>query len=238
AIATARYARQLINEGAIGNIVSAQMRGKEDHRGGGEDLMVLGTHAMDLLRYLLGRNPMWVFATVTMDDGRAVMLGEAVDGPEELGLIAGDRIHALYGFGNGVTATFESRRNQEDANRFGLQIFGTRGIMTVYNLSQDIHIYEAPYWRPDRTVLVRDVCLEAEKNAPSAHSFQSPQMEGNAIIVREILQAREEGRRPISSGHDGRWALEMIHGIYASHMEGGRVNLPLVNRDHPLSNYD
>ena len=235
---TAQYARKLINAGAIGDVVSAQMRGKEDTRGGGEDLMVLGTHALDLLRYLLGRNPAWVFGSVTTDDGRPIQPGDAIDGPAGLGLIAGDRIHALYGFGNGVTATFESRRNQEDSNRFGVQIYGTRGIMTVYHLSQEISIYESPYWRPDRTVLVRNISMEAMEKSEVHTEFQTPQLEGNATIVRDILQAREEGRRPVSSGHDGRWSLEMIHGIYASHLYGGRISLPLENRDHPLYSYD
>ena len=64
------HARQLIVDGAIGDILHVGMNGKEDHRGGGEDLMVLGTHLFDMLRFLLGRNPAWVQASVTMAGGR------------------------------------------------------------------------------------------------------------------------------------------------------------------------
>ena len=106
--ASVHYGKKLLDEGKIGTVLSAQMRGKEDARGGGEDLMVLGTHSFDTLRFLLGSNPEWVFAHVSMSDGRPVTKEDAVEGPEELGLIAGDHVHALYGFENGVTATFES----------------------------------------------------------------------------------------------------------------------------------
>lgn len=234
--AVVRYAKRLLADGAIGDILSAQMRGKEDHRGGGEDLMVLGTHMFDTLRFLLGHNPAWVFAAVVTDEGKPVTIEDAIEGPEEIGLIAGDRVHALYGFGHGVTATFESRRNQEDAGRFGLQIFGTKGIMTVYDGSQQVCIYEAPYWRPDRDTRVRNVTGEAlAALPPEARDRKDLQMAANVAIVEDVLQAREQGRRPVSSGHDGRWALEMIHGVYAAHLYGERVALPLENRNHPLS---
>ena len=119
--AAVHYGRKLLEKGAIGTVLSAQMRGKEDRRGGGEDLMVLGTHTFDTLRFLLGSDPEWVFAHVSMADGRPVTKADAVEGPEEMGLIAGDHIHALYGFKNGVTATFESGRNQSaSAGRFWL----------------------------------------------------------------------------------------------------------------------
>jgi predicted dehydrogenase len=232
-----RYAKRLLAEGAIGDILTVQMHGKEDRRGGGEDLMVLGTHLFDTLRFLLGRNPAWVFATVTMEDGRPVTREAAAEGPEELGLIAGDRIHALYGFGHGVTATFETRRHQETAgvNRFGLWIFGSKGILTVHNGSQQVRLYESPVWHPDATVPVRDITAEA---LGQARDGQPPAgqlaMAANAAIVRDVLQAREEGRRPVNSGYDGRWALEMIHGVYASHLAGARVPLPLAHREHPL----
>ena len=232
------YGKKLLEEGKIGTVLSAQMRGKEDARGGGEDLMVLGTHSFDTLRFLLGSNPEWVFAHVSMSDGRPVTKEDAVEGPEELGLIAGDHIHALYGFENGVTATFESRRNQgEFGGRHGLQILGSKGIMSVYDASQQVRIYGASFWRPDVSHPVHNVTSEAIASLPENQSqnLNDLQMVANVAIVREILQAREEGRQPINSAHDGRWALEMIHGIYASHLQGQRITLPLANRNHPLS---
>src|SRR5262249_42334775 len=50
-----RYERvkELIAEGAIGEVLELRGRGKEDHRGGGEDLMVLGGHILHLCHDLL-----------------------------------------------------------------------------------------------------------------------------------------------------------------------------------------
>lgn len=233
----AHYAREQLSEGAIGEILNVCMHGKEDSRGGGEDLMVLGTHLFDMLRFLLGRNPIWVSATVTEERGKPITCEDAVEGPEELGLIAGDVIHALYGFGNGVTATFETRRNQPNhRHRYGMWIYGTEGIMTVHDASQQVRIYESPIWHPDADVPVRNLTEEVLGVKPDEQpSLSDLQMAANVEIVRDVLLAGEEGRRPVNSGYDGRWALEMIHGIYASHLYGERVGLPLENRSHPLA---
>jgi predicted dehydrogenase len=234
--AAAHYAKQLLSEGVLGDILSVQMHGKEDQRGGGEDLMVLGTHLFDMLRFLLGRNPSWVYGSVTTHHGQSITIDQAIEGPEELGLIAGDKIHALFGFGNGLTATFETRRNQpNDPFRYGMWIYGTKGIMTVHDASQQIRIYEAPIWHPDADIPVRDITVEAlGLNPEDQSSLNELQMKANVAIVNDVLLAREEGRRPVNSGYDGRWALEMIHGIYASHLYGVRLGLPLDNREHPL----
>lgn len=46
--------KELIAAGKIGEVIELRGRGKEDRRGGGEDLMVLGTHIMDLMRWFAG----------------------------------------------------------------------------------------------------------------------------------------------------------------------------------------
>ena len=50
---------QLLGDGKIGRVLEYQMHGKEDRRGGGEDLWVLGTHIFDLTQHLAG-TPLWV----------------------------------------------------------------------------------------------------------------------------------------------------------------------------------
>lgn len=58
------YAKALIDAGEIGVIQEIRARGKEDRRAGGEDLLVLGSHLCDMLRFFLG-NPEWTLAHVT-----------------------------------------------------------------------------------------------------------------------------------------------------------------------------
>ena len=116
-----------------------------------------------------------------------------------------------------------------------MQILGSKGIMSVYNGSQQIRIYEAPFWRPDYDAPVRNVTAEAIAALPTdKRPTIDLQMAANVAIVRDVLKARGEEREPINSGRDGRWALEMIYGVYASHLSGKRVALPLTNRKHPL----
>ena len=54
------HAQKAIAEGVLGDILELRGRGKEDRRGGGEDLMVLGTHVMDLMR-LFAVDARWCF---------------------------------------------------------------------------------------------------------------------------------------------------------------------------------
>jgi hypothetical protein len=57
---------------------------------------------------------------------------------------------------------------------------------------------------------------------------------GNRRAAWDLLCAAQQDREPVSSGKDARWALEMIHGVYASHLAGKRLALPLNQRRHPL----
>src|SRR5262245_43467747 len=43
--------KDMIAEGKLGDVLELRGRGKEDARVGGQDLMVLGTHIMDLMRF-------------------------------------------------------------------------------------------------------------------------------------------------------------------------------------------
>ena len=55
---------------------------------------------------------------------------------------------------------------------------------------------------------------------------------GNHYIVRDLLAAIAEDRKPLSSSHDGRWSLEMIHAIYDAHRTGG-AGAPAARRPRP-----
>jgi hypothetical protein len=56
---------------------------------------------------------------------------------------------------------------------------------------------------------------------------------GNILAVRDIMQKAEKGGQPVSSGRDARASLEMILGVYKSHLEGRRVEFPIGGK-HPL----
>ena len=53
--------------------------------------------------------------------------------------------------------------------------------------------------------------------------------------MKDLIDAIEKDRNPISSMYDARAATEMIVGIFESHRLGGPVAYPLVNRKNPLT---
>ena len=95
---------ELIADGKLGTLLELRARGKEDIRGGGEDLWVLGPHVLDLMVHF-GGAPQWCSATVTTH-GRPVAPNDFITGPEGLPMIAGDCITASFGLADGPTGFF------------------------------------------------------------------------------------------------------------------------------------
>ncbi|MBM3784828.1 MAG: Gfo/Idh/MocA family oxidoreductase [Acidobacteria bacterium] len=63
-------AKAMVDAGEIGEVQEIRTRGKEDRRAGGEDMMVLGSHLCDMMRFFLG-NPEWTVAHVTTNGARS-----------------------------------------------------------------------------------------------------------------------------------------------------------------------
>lgn len=225
--------RQLLQEGRIGDLIEVRARGKEDSRGGGEDLMVLGDHLLDLTRLLAG-NPEWCFARVTQG-GKPVTRAEVRAASEDLGPIAGDAIVATYGLPGGAVGYFGSQRARAGAGqRFGLSLYGTKGVISLGTgtLPPAWLLEDASWtlfqgkgsWQPITSAGVggeeplKDGSLRA----------------GNRLAAADLIRCVEERKEPLSSLRDGRASLEMILAVYESHRRGGPVPLPLETRKHPL----
>ena len=100
-----RTMKRMIERGEIGRPLTFYGRGKEDERGGGEDLVVLGTHILDIGLYLFGR-PEYVFADVSVD-GRPITTGDCTPPTEPIGLCAGDaNFWSSFRFPQGVQGVF------------------------------------------------------------------------------------------------------------------------------------
>jgi predicted dehydrogenase len=225
--------RELIAAGRIGDLLELRARGKEDHRGGGEDLMVLGTHLMDLIRFLAG-DPQWCFARVTQQ-GKPVTRAEVREGAEGLGPLAGDAISASYGMPDSVTGYFASHRARHGANaRFGLHVFGSKGQLFIgMGALPSIYLLEDPSWNPGQSGAAWQPVTSAGVGAKEPLTDTSLRY-GNGLIARDLIRSMEEDRPPLGSVHDGRAALEMILAVYESHRANAPVSLPLRNRSHPL----
>jgi predicted dehydrogenase len=225
---------ELIASGRIGDVVELHGHGKCDRRGGGEDLMVLGTHAFDLMRFLVG-DPRWCFARVTVD-GRKATPGDVRQFPEGIGPGVGDHIAATYGFGKPIVGHFTTFKTKAGASaRYWLEVRGTKGIIHLgYGALPPAYLCEDPSWMPGKSKAPWQEITSAGVGKPERLKAADVGT-GNRWIADDLIAAIEEDRPPLGSIADGQAALEMILAVYESHRLGRHVDLPLKNRRHQLA---
>src|SRR6185503_1875646 len=147
------HLKKLIDDGLIGQLLEIRTRGKEDQRAGGEDMMVLGTHCMYLMRFF-GGSPLWCTARVTQD-GRDVTPEDRRAATEPLGPIAGDTIHATFAFPKGVQGHFASQKVPKgEGGRFQCTLYGSKGV-AHFGIGTDSTVFylPEPRWLPGKSVL-------------------------------------------------------------------------------------
>ena len=54
-------------------------------------------------------------------------------------------------------------------------------------------------------------------------------------MVRDLLQAVDQRRRPICDGIDGRWVIEMVMGIHEAALTQQVLKFPLSTRENPYA---
>ena len=64
----------MLDDGKIGTIQAIYASGKQDHRGGGEDMIVLGTHLFNMMRFFVG-DVAWMQSHVTAN-GKEIAYGD------------------------------------------------------------------------------------------------------------------------------------------------------------------
>jgi predicted dehydrogenase len=226
--------KEMIADGRLGSILEMRGRGKEDQRGGGEDLMVLGTHIMDLMRLLAG-DAQSCLSRVSVNGKPATKDDIGTKNPEGMGPILGDQISATYTFDKGAMGFFGTHKAKEGAGtRFGLTVYGTRGVvqLTTGDLPA-VWFLDDPSWFPGKSKAAWKEVTSAGVDKPEPLASKSGM--GNVWIVKDLMDAIENDRQPLGSMYDGRAALEMILAVYESHRLKGVVELPLKNRKHPLT---
>jgi len=198
--------KRMLDTGEIGPVYALQAFGKQDHRGGGEDMMVLGTHLFNIMRYLAG-DVAWMFSQVT-DSGREIGPADVREGHEPIGPIAGDSVYSYFAFESGVSGHFSSRADQPGGSRrYGMDILGRNGRIAFRGgAAESLSVYPHGVWSPgDSAQAWKPVDVD-----------QLPLREGNRLAVQDLVECIETGREPVSSARDARAALEMILGAYES----------------------
>ena len=220
--------KKVIDDKIIGTLLEVRARGKEDHRAGGEDLIVMGTHAFDLMRYFAG-DAQWCQADFTQN-GQPATMADVREATEPLGPILGNRLHAMYGFAMGAAGHFSSMKTKEAGTRWGVDFYGSSGIVTIR-----VDVLPKVSWLDDAT-WAPGTSGKAWQALPDLPEFvmQDQKRERHKFIVDEWIAAIEEDRVPTVSLQDGRAAHEMIQGAFQAYVDSGRVALPLEKRGHPL----
>ncbi len=220
--------KALLAQGLIGQVRQVQIYGKQDSRAGGEDMIVLGTHDFDLMRFYFG-DPRWCMASVTRA-GRDITRADVRPGREPI-LVAGDTIHAMFGFPNAVTVHWTSVKTGDHWNtsfskreKWGFEILGTKGIIAQQSGSGSAWLDSPFLAQKDDTVKWRDL--------PQPTNWEWTQHARHPI--KSLIHAIETNTQPVCSGYDGRWAVEMVAAVYESERTQARVRLPLTDRGNPL----
>jgi predicted dehydrogenase len=238
AMAPVQQARKNLQAGKYGKLVRMRARPKDDQRGGGEELLIHGTHWLDLMIYFASV-PRWVSGHLSVG-GRDVIRADRREGTGAFGPLAGDSFAACYGFEHGVRGFFDSTANLARADRwcYGLQLECADATLLVRN-GGEVFVY------PANTVIPENPKLTWEKLwVEDWHFFPDHRPRpltdylhrSNQTLVKDLIQAVELDRQPLTSGEDARLALEMIQGVYASHFaDGARLPIPLKVRQHPLT---
>lgn len=234
--AYAHRAKAMIEASEIGVVQEVRTRGKEDRRAGGEDLMVLGSHLFDMLRYFLG-DPKWVVSHVT-GNGEEMSAKHVKKPTEPIGPVAGTQISAMFAFDGGVHGYFASRASDKtDPLRFGTWIYGSKGVLFLpFGIYPDggLYVLRSPAWLPDEKTRWERVEVKADLSGQGIGGAQKGQI-ANALMVADLLPAIEGNGKPCCDEDDGRWTIEMVHGVYRAQQSGDRVSFPLRSRNHPLS---
>jgi predicted dehydrogenase len=198
--------------------------------------MVLGTHLLDMMRFFAG-DPEWVFGCVTRD-GADVSREDVRDATEPIGPVAGDAVLGVFGFPGGVQGIFRSVRNRTaGGTRWGVTCTGTKGVISMLYADSPTASICRNELLLEKGGVYEKLDIEREPDIPGADPLETVTFHtrGNRLAVCDLMEAAEKGREPLSGGRDALWALEMIMGVYRSHLDKRRVSFPLSERSHPLA---
>jgi predicted dehydrogenase len=133
--------REIIQSGELGTIHHARVRYRSDNRAGpgrpwdwwsdvargGGLLGAIGSHAVDALRFLLGREPTEVLGVLAT---HIPARPDAQSGGARL-VTSDDEVQALLGFGGGLTAAMSLSAVEPGKPMHVVEVFGTRGGLRV-----------------------------------------------------------------------------------------------------------
>jgi predicted dehydrogenase len=218
--------KQLVASGEIGELKEVRVRGKQDQRGGGLDLWVLGGHGFNLATLFTG--PANSCEATILVEGRPATKADIRLGDEGVGLIVGDEIHARYETKSGIPLYFDSKKGTwTKGTSFGARLIGTKGVISLQIDEEPLAILE----RDGNKTPITTAGIGKPEPIKDIRLING----GHHGAVRDLLAAIAEKRAPLCGPEAGRETVELTLGVFASFAaDGKKVTLPLADRQHPL----
>ncbi|MBI3971611.1 MAG: Gfo/Idh/MocA family oxidoreductase [Chloroflexi bacterium] len=231
----AKKLRELVKQGFIGEPQAVRLRNKGYY--GGYGIIHQGCHALALAISVVG--PARAVSAHMVTAGRPTTVDDVYQGPYGYGLVAGQHMTCLYELQNGAYLLNEEHyRPEVDSSTIRFEVVGTEGALALdHAIPEKVYYSNSPHWHPVRTEW-SEVPLSKEERAAGGYDFLDPAVKGMDLwMADEWVQALDEGRDHVINASVGVSTMEMIHGAYASHAEGRRIDLPQASRDHPFERW-
>jgi predicted dehydrogenase len=218
--------QKLVAAGEIGELKEVRVRGKQDQRGGGLDLWVLGGHGFNLATLFTG--PAISCEATILVEGRPATKADIIPGDEGVGPIVGDEVHARYETKSGIPLYFDSKKGSwTKGTPFGARLIGTKGVISLQVDEEPLAILERDG--------VKTPISTAGIGKPEPIKDIKLVNGGHHGAVRDLVAAIAEKREPLCGPEAGRETVELTLSVFASFAAGGKkVMLPLADRHHPL----
>ncbi|PTL81272.1 Gfo/Idh/MocA family protein [Vitiosangium sp. GDMCC 1.1324] len=208
-----RRARELIREGGLGAVRHARVAHRSDNRAsasrpwdwwsdagqGGGVLGAIGSHAVDALRFLLGREPSAVLGALKTHTAERVEPGTRASRP----VTADEEASVLLRFGQDVTATVDLSSVAAGEPVHVVEVFGAQGALRIERHQLWRSAVGSRTWEP--------VALPALEPLPAGLP-DNEWARGFRLFAREVAEALRQGLSSVESAatfEDG-WRNQLV----------------------------
>lgn len=216
-------AKQAITEGRIGIPLHITSNGKGYY--GGYEIMNMGTHMLNALLDVTG--PCRRVTATVLTNGHPITAEDVLHAPAGMGIIAGQQITATLEFDEMLTGNLHQHMFpgiQREA--LGFEIAGTEGRIRWH--------YDGAWIQPVPWALPGKSGWEPLPEQQPPEPLPETVSPGEYWYVDDYVRALDTDSSHPSNGYRGRHIIEIILAIFESGAYRKPVNLPQVERDHPL----
>ena len=231
----AKLLRELVQRGDIGQPQAVRIRNKGYY--GGYGIVHQGCHALALAISVVG--PARAVSAHMTSGRRPTTVDDVYQGPFGYGVTAGENLTCLYELAGGAYLVNEEHyRPEVDSSTVRFEVVGTEGALALDSaIPTTVYRTRSAHWHPVRAEW-EEVPIPTAARVAGGYDFMDAEVSGMDLwMVEEWVQALDEGRDHAMNAQVGAHTMEMIHGAYASHAEGRRIDLPQEIRDHPLERW-